>query len=171
MILAAHSYASYLSESKSRSRAGAHVFLSNNDLIPQSNGPVLSISATLPSVYGSAAEAELAALYKCAQEMVPLCNSLDEMGWKQPRSPIQVNNSTAKGYVNNTIIACQIKSLEMHLYWLKCWESQSQFQIFWDKGSHTWQTTIPNIIHPNIPSHIDIHTQDEQPFFLVLFLQ
>jgi hypothetical protein len=36
MILAAHSDASYLSETKSHSRAGAHIFLSNNDPIPQS---------------------------------------------------------------------------------------------------------------------------------------
>ena len=62
MILAAHSDASYLSESKARSRAGAHIFLSNNDPIPQKNDPVLSISAVLRSVYGSVAEAELAAL-------------------------------------------------------------------------------------------------------------
>ena len=44
MVLAAHSDASYLSETKSRSRAGAHIFLSNNDPIPQSNGPVQSIA-------------------------------------------------------------------------------------------------------------------------------
>ncbi len=53
MILAAHSDASYLSESKSRSRAGAHIFLSNDDPIPQSNGPLLSIAAVLRSVYAS----------------------------------------------------------------------------------------------------------------------
>jgi hypothetical protein len=70
MILAAHSDASYLSESKSRSRAGAHIFLSNDDPIPQSNGPALSISAVLKSVYSSVAEAELAALYTTAQAMV-----------------------------------------------------------------------------------------------------
>jgi len=34
MILAAHSNASYLSKSKSHSREGAHIFLSNNDPIP-----------------------------------------------------------------------------------------------------------------------------------------
>jgi len=136
MILAAHSDASYLSESKSRSRAGAHIFLSNDDPIPQSNGPLLSIAAVLRSVYASAGEAELAALFKCAQEMIPLRNALEEMGWKQPRSPIQVDNSTAAGYVNNTIIARRIRSLEMRLNWLKCRESQGQFRIFWDKGSH-----------------------------------
>ncbi len=136
MILAAHSDASYLSESKSRSRAGAHIFLSNDDPIPQSNGPVLSISAVLKSVYSSVAEGELAALYTTAQAMVPLRNTLEEMGWKQPRSPIQVDNSTAEGYVNNTIITRRLKSLEMRLNWLKCRDSQGQFRIFWDKGSH-----------------------------------
>ncbi len=87
-------------------------------------------------VYALAGEAELAALFKCAQEMVPLHNSLNEMGWIQPCSPIQVDNSTAVGYVNNTIIAGRIKSLEMQLSWLKCRELLDQFRIFWDKGSH-----------------------------------
>ncbi len=72
----------------------------------------------------------------CAQEMVPLRNALNKMGWIQPRSPIQVDNSTAVGYVNNTIIARCVESLEMQLNWLKCRESKDQFQIFWDKGSH-----------------------------------
>ncbi len=123
MILAAHSDASYLSKSKSCSQAGAHIFLSNDDPIPQSDGPVLSIAAVMRSVYALAGEAKLAALFKCAQKMVPLRNSLNEMGWIQPRSPIQVDNSTAVGYVNNTIIARRIKSLEMRLNWLKCRES------------------------------------------------
>lgn len=135
MVLAAHSDASYLSETKSRSRAGAHIFLSNDDPIPQSNGPVQSNASVLRSVYASAGEAELAALFKCAQDMVPLRNALEEMGWKQPRSPIQVDNSTAEGYVNNTIIAKRIRSLEMRLNWLKCRDAQGQFRIFWDRGS------------------------------------
>ncbi len=58
------------------------------------------------------------------------------MGWIQPCSPIQVDNSTAVGYVNNTIIARRLKSLKMRLNWLKCRESQDQFRIFLDKGSH-----------------------------------
>jgi hypothetical protein len=130
MILAAHSNTSYLSKTKSRSRVGAHIFLSNNDPIPQSNGPLLSISAILRSVYGSVAEAKLAALYKCATKMVPLRNALEEMGWKQPRLPIQVDNSTAEGYVNNTIIASRLKSIDMQINWLKDRESQGQFRIY-----------------------------------------
>jgi hypothetical protein len=57
----------------------------------------------------SAAEAELAALYTKAREMIPLRNALEEMGWKQPKSPIQTDNSTAAGFIADTIIQRRIK--------------------------------------------------------------
>ena len=104
MILAAHSDASFLTEPGSRSRAGAHIFLSEDDPIPRSNGPTLTLSSTIKVVMASAAEAELAALYTTACEMIPLCNALNEMGWKQPRSPLQMDNSTAAGFIQYTII-------------------------------------------------------------------
>jgi hypothetical protein len=115
--------------------AGAHIFLSNNDPIPQSNGLVLSSSTILPSVYASAGEAETAALFKCAQDMVPLRNALNEMGWPQPRSPIQVDNSTAEGFANNTIIVKRMRAIKMQLNWPKDQEAQGQFCFFWDKGT------------------------------------
>ncbi len=76
----------------------------------------------------SAAEAETGALFIVAQEMVPLRNMLTKMGWPQPRSPLQTDNSTANhGYVNNTIIVKRLKSAEMRLDWLRCREAQGQF--------------------------------------------
>ena len=72
MVLAAHSDASFLTEPKSRSRAGAHIFLSEDEPIPRNNGPVLTISQIIKFVMASAAEAELAALYNTAREMIPL---------------------------------------------------------------------------------------------------
>ena len=67
MILAAHSNASFLREPKSRSRAGGHIFLSEDDPIPRTNGPLLSIAGVMISVYASASEAETGALYIVAQ--------------------------------------------------------------------------------------------------------
>ena len=104
--------------------------------MPQANSPVLSCTLILQSVYASAAEAELAALYTCAQDMVPLRHALDFMGWKQTKTPIQVDNSTVVGFANNTIITWHLKCLDMHLHWLKDLEAQEQIRIFWDKGSH-----------------------------------
>ena len=63
MVLAAHSDASFLSEPKSHSRAGGHIFLSEDDPIPRTNGPLLSIARVMRSVYSSASEAETGALY------------------------------------------------------------------------------------------------------------
>ncbi|KAL7426443.1 hypothetical protein ACHAXH_000335 [Discostella pseudostelligera] len=83
----------------------------------------------------SAAKAELAAIYNMAREIIPLCKALEEMGWKQPKSPIQTDNSTATGFVNYTIIQRQIKMIWMCLHWLRCHESQGQFCFFWDRGT------------------------------------
>ncbi len=136
MILAAHSDASYLTETGSRSRAGAHIFLSEDDPIPRDNGPVLSISQILKYVMASAAEAELAALYTTAREMIPLRNAIEKLGWKQPRSPIQTDNSTATGLISDTIIQRRIKMIWMRLHWLRCRAAQGQFRFYWSKGTN-----------------------------------
>ena len=135
MILAAHSDASFLTEPGSRSRAGAFIFLSENDPIPRINGPILTMATIIKFVMASASESELAALYLTAREMIPLRNALDEMGWPQPKSPIQTDNSTAAGFVNDTIIQRRIKMLWMRLHWLRCRAAQGQFRFYWDKGN------------------------------------
>ena len=79
MILAAHSDAGFNNESKARSRAGAHIFLSENDPTPEWNGPILTIAQIIKFVMFSAAESELGALYITAKEMVPISQTLIEM--------------------------------------------------------------------------------------------
>ena len=44
MVLCAHSDVGFHNESKGRSRAGAHIFLSENDAMPRWNGPVLTLA-------------------------------------------------------------------------------------------------------------------------------
>eukprot|EP00956_Cyclotella_meneghiniana_P023402 scaffold45578_cov41-Cyclotella_meneghiniana.AAC.1 len=60
MILAAHSDAAYLNVSKARSRAGAHIMLSEDIPVPAFNGPILTLAQIIKFVASSAAEAELA---------------------------------------------------------------------------------------------------------------
>ena len=135
MVLAAHSDAGYLNASKARSRAGAHIMLSEDDPVPRINGPVLTVAQVIKSVMSSAAEAELGATFLCAKEMVPLRQTLIEMGWPQPPSPIQVDNSTAVGVANSTIIPKRTKAMDMRFHWLRCREAQGQFRFFWAPGS------------------------------------
>ena len=56
MILAAHSYAGFLNESISKSRSGAHIFLSENEPKPKLNGPVFTIAQIIKTLMASAAE-------------------------------------------------------------------------------------------------------------------
>jgi hypothetical protein len=51
----------------------------------------------------SAAEAELGALFINAKEAVYLRQILIEMGHPQPKTPIQTDNTTAEGVINNKI--------------------------------------------------------------------
>ena len=103
MVLAAHSDASNLSEMKARSRACGHFFLLENDHYPNNNGSVLTISQIIKAVMLSAAEAEFGVLYINARELIPLHHLLIKMGHSQPPTPIQTDNSTALGDVNNNI--------------------------------------------------------------------
>eukprot|EP00804_Cyclotella_cryptica_P029519 CCRYP_011300-RD/>CCRYP_011300-RD protein AED:0.32 eAED:0.32 QI:0/-1/0/1/-1/0/1/0/171 len=150
MVLAAHSDASYLTEPGSRSRAGAHIFLSEDDPVPQHNMPVFTISQIIKYGMASTAEAELATLYITARKLIPLRNALTEMGWRQPKTPIQTDNSTATGFVNDTIIQGRIKMIWMRLHWLRCREAQGNSASIGIADLPTWQITVQSTTHLHI---------------------
>ena len=66
-----------------------------------------------------------------APSAVPLQNTLIEIGWPQPKSPIQTDNSTYVGFTNKTIVKKANKSADMELWWLRDRESQYQFRYYW----------------------------------------
>ena len=134
MVLAVHSDASYLSERKARSRAGGHFFMSEDETFPANNGAVLTIAQIIKAVMSSAAEAELGALYINSREAIPIRHLLEEMGHKQPPTPIQVDNSTALGVVKQTIQPKRTKAMDMRFHWLRCRKNQGQFRTYWREG-------------------------------------
>ena len=77
----------------------------------------------------------MAALYITAKNMIPLRNTLIEMGWPQPQKPIQTEKSTLVGFTNKTIVNKATKSADMKLWWLRDRESQEQFRYYWAPGS------------------------------------
>jgi hypothetical protein len=143
MILHIHSDASYLSEKKARSRAGGHYFLSSLSpsplapptTAPAPNGPLFTISRIMRNVMGSAAEAEIGATYINGQEAIPIRTTLTEMGHPQPPTPMQVDNSTAEGFANDTIKQKRSKAIDMRFYWIKDRTRQGQFLVYWRPGS------------------------------------
>jgi hypothetical protein len=127
MILCAHSDAGLLNETNSCSRARAHIFLSENKPFPRFNGAVLSVAQIIKFVMASVAESELAALFVTAKEMIPQRQTLISMGWPQPKSPVETDNSTTAGVTNKTIVPCRAKMIDMCFWWLCCSASQDQF--------------------------------------------
>ena len=112
------------------------LFLSSDITDPLDNGAVLNLAQLIKAVMSSAAEAELAALYINAREAIPQRQCLEEMGHKQPPTPMQTDNTTALGVVNNNIQPKRTKAMDMRFHWLRCREAQHQFRFFWRPG-HT----------------------------------
>jgi hypothetical protein len=134
MILAVHSDAGYCNKKNARSRAGGHFFLSNDGTFPPNNGAVLTLATIIKAVMTSAAKAELGALYLNAKEAVYLRQILNKMGHPQPQTPIQTDNTTAEGVINNKIQPKCTKAMDMRFHWLRDCESQDQFKIYWRPG-------------------------------------
>jgi hypothetical protein len=142
MHLWAHSDASYLCESKARSRAGGFHYLSDKptlpikatDAEPTPNGPVNILCKIIDAVMSSAQEAETGAGFLNGRDLVPMRTTLEELGHSQGPTPIQFDNKVATGIMNDDIQQKRSKSMDMRFYWLRDRQRQRQFHIHWKKG-------------------------------------
>ena len=67
----------------------------------------------------SATEAELGALYIMASKAVYMrIIFLEDMGHKQPPTPLQTDNSMADGVVNGKKTPKRTKAMDMKFHWL-----------------------------------------------------
>ncbi len=89
----------------------------------------MNIAHIIKHVMSSATEAKLAALYIMAREAVYIHIVLKEMGHTQPPTPLQIDSTMAKGFVNGKVQPKRTKAMDMHFHWLRDWECQKQFHI------------------------------------------
>ncbi len=89
----------------------------------------------IKGVMSSAAEAELGAMYINARKAVEIRIILEEMGHKQPATPIQVDNSTAESIVNKRVQPKRTKAMDMRFHWLRDRSMQNQFRFYWRPGT------------------------------------
>jgi hypothetical protein len=134
MVLAIHSDAGYLNESKMQSRAGGHFFLLSNVQYLPNNGLVLTIAQIIDAVMLLAAEAKMGALFINAKEAVHMRCILDEMGHPQPCTLIQTDNLTAEGVINSRVWPKRTQLMEIRFEWLLDREQQGRFWIYWKPG-------------------------------------
>jgi hypothetical protein len=67
------------------------------------------------------------------------------MGHPQPPTPIQTDNTTTEGVINNKIQPKQTKGINMRFHWLRDHEQRQKFQIYWKGGGQIWRIIGPNI--------------------------
>ena len=117
----------YCNKKNARSCAGGHFFFSNNDQMPPNNGAIMTTATIIKAVMASAAKADLGALFHNAKEGVYLHQILTKMGHPQPCMSIQMDNTMAKGIINNKIQPKQTKAMDMRFHWLHDRKAQGQF--------------------------------------------
>jgi hypothetical protein len=146
MQLEVASDASYLSETNARSRAGGYFYLSSkrphpesppkvSDPLPPNNGAIHLHCSILPMVVSSAAEAEIGGCFYNARDAAVLRIALAEMGHPQPPTPIECDNSTGVGILNDSLRQRRSKAMYMRFYWLKDRQKQGHYHIYWAPGA------------------------------------
>jgi hypothetical protein len=117
MVVAEHSNALYLSKSNAPCRAGEYFFMSSNVKLPPNNGAVSTILQIIKALMSSTAEAKVGALFINCCEAVPVRHVLGFLGHPQPPTPMQTNNTTALGVVNQNVLK-KLKLMDMKYNWL-----------------------------------------------------
>ena len=131
--------ASYLCEERACSQSGGHFFLANQLVkngdkplnLTTNNGAIHNLCQIIKTVMSSAGEAEIGATFLNAKDALPICTNPEELGHPQPPTPMQVDNTTAVGFANNTIKQKWSKAIDMHFYWIIDRTLQGQFKIYW----------------------------------------
>ncbi len=137
MIMNIHSDASYLLESKARSRACGHFFMGwapVDDQPIKLNGAFYTNTVILKFIVVSAAEAERGALFHNCQDGIIFQQTLSDMGHPQPKTPVHCDNATAVGISNNTIKQQQLRSMEMQYFWVGDKVADKMYNLSWHPG-------------------------------------
>ena len=155
MHLWLHSDASYLNETKARSRNGGFFYLSNkpklsikpNDPPLPLNVPVLINSKIFDAVMSSVQKSETGSGFINAKGAVPMRTTLEEMGHKQGPTPIQFDNKCAVSIITDTVVQRRSKATDMRFYWLRDRQRQGQFHVYW-KSAPSNLADYPSKHHP-----------------------
>ena len=80
------------------------------------------------------------------------------MGHPQPPTPIQIDNTTALGVVQNNVLK-KLKAMDMRFHWLRDRANQGQFRTHWRAGS----TNLADYVTKH---HAAIHHKTIRPVYL-----
>ena len=104
----------------------------------------------------SAAEAETAGIFGNAQTAIPIRHVLEQLGHKQPPTPIKTDNSTANSFVHANLKQKRSKTWDMRWNWLRDRKTHKEIHPYWDKGKNNQGDYFTK---HHSPEHHKIHRQ------------
>ena len=138
MQLNFHSDASFLSESKSRSRAGG-IFWIGQDIIENNisniDGIILVDTCVINNVCTSVAHAEYSACFKNSMTALRYIAFLEDLGYPQDTVKGYVDNACAVGLANRTCKDKQLKHMNMRLHKIRELVDDKILSVHWCKSS------------------------------------
>ncbi len=119
--------------------------MSSNTPHPYNNGLVLTIVQIIKAVMSLATKAKIGALYINCWEAVPACHTLEFLGHPQPPTPIQTDNTTVLGIINNNIMK-KLKAMDMSTTGFGTESVRNNSDTAGHRAMKTKETTSPNIM-------------------------
>ena len=116
------------------------------------NSPISIIVKVIKHVMASAAEAEIAALFMNARNLLPLRTTCAELGHPHPPTPMRTDNNIAKDIINGIFKQDRSKAIDMRFYWLGDRFKQGQFKVYWESGKKNLADSFTK--KKNIQDHI-----------------
>ena len=95
-------------------------------------------------------------------------NTVIEMGYPQPATSVQTDNSFSKGFSNPQEKQRRSKAINMLFYWIQDRFKQGQFYIIGKKASKIWLLILPSNILQGI---VDICDKITRSKFIKLILR
>jgi hypothetical protein len=86
------------------------------------------------------------------------------MGYPQPPTPVQTDNSTACGIANDNIKQQRSQAIDMRFYWVRDRIRQGQFHIHWKPGKVNladYYTKHHSAAHHQQVRHLYLHPESE----------
>ena len=87
------------------------------------------------------------------REAVYIIIIVEELGHKQPPTPLQTDNSMTDAVCNGKVQLKRKKAMDMRFHWLRDRECQQQFIIYWRPGKSNygdyWTKHHPEKHHKN----------------------
>jgi hypothetical protein len=159
MDLIVHGDASYLSETKARSRAAGFFYLGDRNNPDVLNAPLLCTSSILDVVVSSATEAEYGAAFLNTKQTAPLRDTLATLGHVQQPTLMYMDNAAAVGIATDAVTQKYSKAMDMRFHLVRDRTRQGQVDVTWAPG----RTNVADYL---TKAHPTKHFVAMRPFFI-----